>query len=90
MGWSFSIIVAIRRKCKFLSSLKTHVRLKQIAGNCLHGLTYKNNTCRATIKSEVKLEKTLTFVLIATKTSWLFPQLKTDIKTYQTKLSRTM
>ena len=36
--------------------------------------------CRATIKSEVKLEKTLTFVLIATKTSWLFPQLKTDIK----------
>ena len=33
--------------------------------------------CRATIKSEVKLEKTLTFVLIATKTSWLFTQLKT-------------
>ena len=28
----------------------------------------------------MKLEKTLTFVLIATKTSWLFPQLKTDIK----------
>ena len=39
-----------------------------------------NYPCRATIKSEVKLEKTLTFVLIATKTSWLFPQLKTDIK----------
>ena len=38
------------------------------------------SVCRATIKSEVKLEKTLTFVLIATKTSWLFPQLKTDIK----------
>ena len=36
--------------------------------------------CRATIKSEVKLEKTLTFVLIATKTSWLFPQLKTEKK----------
>ena len=34
--------------------------------------------CRATIKSELKLEKTLTFVLIATKTSWLFPQLKTE------------
>ena len=36
--------------------------------------------CRATIKSEVKLEKILTSVLIATKTSWLFPQLKTDKK----------
>ena len=44
--------------------------------------------CRATIKSEVKLEKTLTFVLIATKTSWLFPQLKTEKKL--NKLSRTM
>ena len=44
--------------------------------------------CRATIKSEVKLEKTLTFVLIATKTSWLFPQLKTETKL--NNLSRTM
>ena len=44
--------------------------------------------CRATIKSEVKLEKTLTFVLVATKTSWLFPQLKNEKKL--NKLSRTM
>ena len=46
------------------------------------------DACRATIKSQVKLEKTLTFVLIATKTSWLLPQHKTEKKL--NKLSRTM
>ena len=40
--------------------------------------------CYVTIKSEVKLEKTLTFVLIAAKTNCLFPQLKTGIKILQT------
>ena len=40
--------------------------------------------CRATLKSEVKLEKTSSFVLVATKTSGLFPQPKTDLKTLQT------
>ena len=42
---------------------------------------FSPGACCAAIKSDVKLKKTLTFVLIATKTSWLFLQLKkTDIK----------
>ena len=53
-----------------------------ISHHILHNASWQISFawCRATIKSEVKLEKTLTFVLIGTKTSWLFPQLKIDIK----------
>ena len=51
---------------------------------CVNWPALSPGACCATIRSEVKLEKTLTFVLIATKNALVVPQLKTNIKTLQT------